>query len=791
MQSVLRAVCAGSWLAVVAAHAALGAAPADQADFNRDVRPILSKHCYRCHGQDDNSRQADLRLDVQDGALAELPSGTRALVPGKPADSGLFARVTAADESLRMPPPDAGRALTSDEVAALQRWIEQGGAFAEHWSLTPPRRPIVPVIQQPDWAMNEIDYFALARLQAAGLEPSPAATRHALIRRVSLDLRGLPPTLAEVDQFVGDCAPDAYERCVDRMLADPAYGERWARVWLDLARYADSRGLGSDPLRLNMWRYRDWLIGALNANMRYDQFTVEQLAGDLLPDATLEQHMATAFHRNTMTNTEGGTDDEEFRVAAVKDRVETTARVWMGLTLQCANCHDHKYDPMSQREYYQFYALFNQTADADRPDETPVIEAPTDLVLRQRDRVNAQVADLNAHIARLTAATPQDEQAIAKLRDELARLEKSRPEMPTLPIMQELPGDKQRTTHVMLRGNFLTPGDEVQPGFLERVVPADPSLPRNRLGLARWLTDPKHPLVARVAVNRLWAQLFGTGIVETEEDFGTQGETPSHPELLDWLAIEFVDSGWDVKHMLRLMVCSATYRQSSRVTPELLEKDPRNRLFTRGPRFRLEAEMIRDQALALSGLLNGEMFGPSVYPYQPPGLWRAAFNGERTWPQSERGDRYRRGIYTFWRRTIPYPSLQTFDAPSREMCTARRVRTNTPLQAFVTLNDPVYVEAAQALARRIVSEGGAHAPDRMEFALRLCQGRPPAPEQIQSLLRLLAAEQAHYRVAVEEARQLATEPLGPAPAGTDITELAAWTVVSNVLLNLDGVLTKG
>ena len=727
------------------------------------------------------------------------------IVPGQPDKSEIVARIIATDDSVRMPPPDSGNQLKSEEIALLRRWIEQGAAYAEHWAFVPPTRPPLPDVKQA-WASNPIDRFILSRLEREGLAPSPEASRYELSRRLSLDLRGLPPDMETVDDFVRDENGDAFERLADQFLADPAYGERWARPWLDLARYADSRGLGSDPLRPNAWRYRDWLIDALNANMRYDEFTTEQLAGDLLPNATLEQRMATAFHRNTMTNTEGGTDDEEFRVAAVKDRIETTARVWMGLSLQCANCHDHKYDPLTQREYYQFFAVFNQTADADRGDEAPVIEAPTDLSREQLAAFESQVNELKQKIgpAPPAAQTPMpkpgeaapppheptpEEREQQRLRDELAKLEKSRPETPTLPVMQELPADKRRTSRIMLRGNFLTPGDEVSPGFLERVAPAAKELPRDRLGAARWLMDRNNPLVARVAANRLWAQLFGIGLVETEEDFGTQGDPPSHPELLDWLAVEFIDSGWDVKHMLRLMVTSATYRQSSRTTAEMLEKDPRNRLLARGPRFRLEAETVRDQALALSGLLSRKMHGASVYPYQPPGLWRAAFNGERTWATSEGEEKYRRALYTFWRRTVPYPSMQTFDAPSREMCTIRRIRTNTPLQAFVTLNDPVFVEAAQSLARRILKEGGADQTERLKFAIRLCLGRPAEQSQIDVLARLLASELASYQASVPAARKMAAaDDAVPADAAA---EMAAWTVVANVLLNLDGVLTKG
>jgi hypothetical protein len=569
-------------------------------------------------------------------------------------------------------------------------------------------------------------------------------------------------------------------------------------MWLDQARYADSAGYGSDPLR-TIWRYRDWVVGAFNRNLPFDQFTVEQLAGDLLPSPTLEQKMATAFHRNTMTNTEGGTDREEFRVAAAKDRVDTTLQVWMGLTMGCAKCHNHKYDPLTQQEYYRFFAFFNQTADNDQPDERPTIPAPTADMEAKNRLIDARVAE---HKQRLTALTPDlaawvgqrwfvPPARVLLALSEISKLEKSRPQVATLPVMQELPADKRRTTRVMLKGNFLNPGETVEPGVPAKFHPLPPGAPPNRLGVAQWLFHPDNPLTARVAVNRFWAQLWGTGIVETEEDFGTQGELPSHPDLLDWLATEYVQIGWDTKALLRLLVTSAAYRQSSKVTPERIAKDPRNRLFSRGPRFRLEAETVRDQAMAVSGLLSRELFGPSVYPPQPPGLWQAAFNGQRTWATSQGPERYRRGLYTFWRRTIPYPSMATFDAPSREICSVRRIRTNTPLQAFVTLNDPVYVEAAQALARRLVREGGVTALERAQYGLYLCLGRPPKPEQVRRLVALFESERAHYRGDAKAARAMATDPLGPLPTGADAADLAAWTVVANVLLNLDGVLTKG
>jgi hypothetical protein len=811
-------------------------------DFSRQIRPILSRNCFPCHGSDEAKRAKGLRLDQRETAVKPLKDGEVAIVPGDPESSNLVARISEEDDTLRMPPRKAGNRLSPAEVEVLTRWVQQGAKYSEHWALIRPRAASVPKVKDTEWPRNGLDYWILARLEQEGLHPAPEADPYTLLRRVSLDLRGLPPTPRELEQFLADKSPSAYERAVERLLNDLAFGERWARMWLDLARYADSAGYGSDPLR-TIWRYRDWVIEALNRNLPYDQFTIEQIAGDLLPGATLEQKIATAFHRNTMTNTEGGTDDEEFRVAAVKDRVDTTMQVWMGLTMGCAKCHTHKYDPLTNEEYYKFYAIFNQTADTDQPDESPVIQVPRADIseqIRKFDReieerneqfehaaaaptlLTAQVmweARVSANLDRAAAGqeipkqihtildTPparrsrEQTQQLAKhfrsitpelkpIRDEIARLEKERPETPTVPVMVELSGDKQRPTRILRKGNFLDPGESVKPGVPQALHPLPSGAPVNRLTLAKWLVDRQNPLTARVAVNRYWAQLFGTGIVETEEDFGTQGELPSHHALLDWLAVRYMESGWDTKQIIKLIVTSATYRQSSRATPELLERDPRNRLLARASRVRLEAEMVRDQALALSGLLSAKIGGPSVFPPQPEGLWQAAFNGQRTWAASRGTDRYRRALYTFWRRTVPYPSMATFDAPSREICAIKRVRTNTPLQAFVTLNDPVYVETAQALARRIVHDGGASLENRIRYALQLCLCRPPRQEQVEQLIGLYQGEIVHYREKHDAAVALASEPLGALPPGMNPADLAAWTTVANVLLNLDGVLTK-
>ncbi len=808
--------------------------PRPAVDFNREVRPILAKKCLACHGPDEAKRARDLRLDRRDSAVTLLKSGETAIVAGDPDSSALIARIIEDDETLRMPPRKTGPRLTTAEIETLARWIREGAKYAPPWALVPPRRETPPAVRDTRWARNPLDAWVLERIEQEGLAPSLEADRYTLIRRLSLDLRGLPPTPAEIERFVHDPAPDYVERAVDRFLADPALGERWARMWLDLARYADSAGYGSDPLRLNIWRYRDWVIDAFNHDLPYDKFTIAQIAGDLLDHPTLVDRMATAFHRNTMTNTEGGTDDEEWRVAAVKDRVDTTMQVWMGLTVGCAKCHSHKFDPITQDEYYQLFAFFNQSADADRGDESPTIPVPTPLMIERIAALDAQLAKERAGLDHATlprggftkwladaekpgsaerkgltpaiqsildlaaekrsrAQTDSLERAFRAVaaefkpyRDRIAALETTRPQVPTLPVMEELPADRRRVTKLLRKGNFLDPGHPVQAATPRALNPFPEGAPVNRLGLARWLVDNRNPLTARVAVNRIWARVFGIGLVESEEDFGVQGEPPSHPALLDWLAIEYRESGWDTKALLRMITTSAVYRQSSRTTPLLLARDPRDRLLARFPRLRLEAEMVRDQALEASGLLCRKLGGPSVFPVQPDGLWQAAFNGERAWKTSPGGDRHRRGIYTFWRRTIPYPSMAAFDAPSREICAIKRIPTNTPLQAFVTLNDPVYVEVAQALGRRLAREGGNSPRERVGLGLLLCLGRPARPEQVEPLIELYHAELKRF-----QGDPAAAADLAGGATGRDAAEQAAWTAVASVLLNLDGFLTRG
>jgi len=804
-------------------------------DFNRDIRPILFNNCIKCHGPDEAERHGGgdhgLRLDTFEGATEDL-DGSAAVTPGDPDKSELIARITSDDPDLVMPPASSGKKLTEGEVTLLRRWIAEGGTFSKHWSYSKPARPELPEVRQTDWPRNPIDRFILSRLEQEQLPPSPELERAALARRVSLDLTGLPPTRDELERFLTDQRTDAYERFVDQLLSKPGFGEHWAHQWLDLARYADSAGYADDPARI-IWRYRDYVIRSFNENKPFDTFTIEQIAGDLLPNPTTDQIIATAFHRNTMTNNEGGTDDEEFRNVAVVDRVNTTFSVWMGTTMACAQCHTHKFDPITHAEYFGIFAILNNTKDADRRDESPLHSEFLPDQIAQRERVQQQLKTAKEELHRSTpdrvaainewAASdvqlPEPVQEALKVSAEKRTLEqqqliidefiKTSPTLKTqrervdklqkqfdnikpvtVPIQEELPADQQRVTRIHIRGNFQNLGDVITPGFPEAFHPLRSDLPANRLGLAHWLVDAENPLTPRVVSNRYWEQIFGTGLVSTSEDFGVQGELPSHPELLDWLATELVRANWDTKAFLKLLVTSATYRQSSQMTPEQYETDPDNRLLARGPRFRLSAEMIRDQALALSGLLSPKMSGPPVNPLQPSSGLAAAFGGKIDWATSQGEDKFRRGIYTSWRRSNPYPSMATFDAPNREVCIVRRGRTNTPLQALVTLNDPVYIEAAQALARRVITEGGVSPEDRARFVLQLCLCRSPRETEVSRLVELYSRVIADYQKNSESAKQMATDPLGPLPENTDLAEAATWTIIANVVLNLDELIMK-
>jgi hypothetical protein len=1041
-------------------------------DFNREIRPILSDNCFTCHGPDEQQRMAKLRFDTKEGAFAK----PGVIVPGEPAKSKLVMRITSKDPNVVMPPPESGHKLTGNQIELLKRWIEEGAQWNEHWAYVAPKRPAVPQVRDSGWVRNPIDSFILARLEKEGLNPSPEADKITLLRRVYLDLTGLPPAPADVDAFLADRSPDAYEKVVERLLASPRYGERMAMQWLDLARYADTHGYHIDSHR-DMWPWRDWVIEAFSRNKPYDQFTIEQLAGDLLPDATMEQKIASGFNRNHMINYEGGAIPEEYLNEYVIDRVETTATTWMGMTMGCARCHTHKFDPISQKEFYQFYAFFNNVSekglDGQRGNAQPFLPMPTaeekarqeELDKAIKERVDAladknvrpleeswekiyagktavaprdglvalyeldgglsdssgnyrhgktiagdptfgagqvgravsldgqtqlsfgtedafngeftfavwmrpnigkipnlvfqkiadeqtrrgyelvfeqtQLFDIQRWAApltvRLTANWPEDAVRVrtrelfyngewkhlaivydgsgkasglkvylngrpvevetiqdnrtgairndAELQigskatgraysgglddlrlyrrmlkreeiEELAvrypihtilsgvsgkrtkeesdrlreyfltyiapdalkkkhvelkalRKEKERLEKNILTVMMMGERSVPRETYILARGDYRNKTEKVAPDAPAVLPPlrshngaggtnggsgTEEKASPNRLDLARWLVDPNHPLTARVAVNRYWQLYFGNGIVKTAEDFGSQGEPPVHPELLDWLATEFIRAGWDIKAMQRLIVTSATYRQSSRVTPLLLEKDPENRLLARGPRFRLQAEMVRDNALAVSGLLNDKIGGPSVFPYQPAGIWEELAFGDgfsaQEYVQSHGEGLYRRSMYTFWKRTAPPASLATFDAPDREKCVARRALTNTPLQALVLMNDPTYVEAARALAQRALREGGKDANSRMAYAFRRATSRKPTKPELGLLRSLLDKQISHYRSERKAADELVRVGESKSDERIDDRELAAWTIVMSAILNLDETITK-
>lgn len=753
---------------------------ADSISFNRDIRPLLSDNCFPCHGPDENKREAGLRLDLREEAVA-LREGVLAISPGQPAASELIKRINHDDPDARMPPTDSERSLTPEQRRLLEAWIAQGATYERHWAFIAPEPPGLPAVSDAAWPRNAIDRFVLRRLQDEGLQPSPPTSRERLIRRLSFDLTGLPPKLEEIDAFLADDSPEVIEKVIDRLLASESYGEHMATSWLDAARYADTNGYNNDTQRYN-WRWRDWVINAFNRNLPYDQFVIEQLAGDLLPDASLDQQLATSFNRNHSVTSEGGIIDEEYRLEYVADRVHTSAMVFMALSMQCARCHDHKFDPVSQREYYAFFAFFNQVPETGYHKEhvgnpNPVISVPTP------DQALA-VKELTLELKTLDGdARDQKQKALEELQKTI----------PTAMVMRDQ--EAARDTFMLQRGDYDKPGAKVEPDVPAAFPPFPEGAPRNRLGLARWLTTREHPLTARVMVNRLWYQMFGQGIVETVEDFGSQGAWPSHPELLDWLAVEFAGGDWDIKKLLKLIAMSATYQQSSRTTPEVLQRDPQNRLLARGPRFRLSAEMLRDQALAASGLLHTKIGGASVKPYQPAGLWEEIIVGSEDYSgggykQDHGTDLYRRGVYTYWKRTCPPPALNIFDAPEREFCTIRRSRTNTPLQALVLLNDPTFVEAARVLAERAMKEGGATPEARATFAFRRVTSRTPTPRELEVLLRIYRDQHARFTAAPDLAAQLLAIGEAKPDAAFAQADLAAWTTIASMILNLDEAINR-
>ena len=753
-------------------------------EFNRDIRPVLSDACFHCHGPDKNVRKAELRLDVREEAIKAAESGEFPIMPGQPEKSELVRRILSDDRDEQMPPPKAHKVLTAAQKDQLRMWIAQGAEYQMHWAYLPIQRPPVPAV-----SAHPVDAFVRHRLAAENLQAAAGADKVTLIRRVTLDLTGLPPTPAEVDAFVNDAAPYAYERVVDRLLASPHFGERMAVDWLDAARFADTNGYQVDRDR-TLYAWRDWVIQSFNENKRFDQFTIEQIAGDLLPDATRDQRIATGFHRNHMINEEGGITPEEFLAEYTADRVETTATVWLAQTFNCTRCHDHKFDPFTQRDFYSLKAFFHNVSEkgVGEYSKPASMSSPPFLPLPAPE-IEANIAALKADINQASRdEEPGEKERAAELTKTLTQIEKS---IPVTMVMDEA---KPRDTFILLRGEFDKNGEKVAATTPAALPPMHADLPRNRLGLARWLVDPANPLPARVTVNRFWQMLFGTGLVRTAEDFGSQGEPPSHPELIDWLAAEFISSGWDTKAMLRLLVTSATYRQSSKLTPAAHERDSDNRLLARGPRFRLQGEFVRDQALAASGLLVRKIGGPSVKPYHPPGIYEQVVsqrdNPKSTYTQDSGEALHRRSLYTYWKRSVPNPAMLIFDAPFRETCTLRRPRTNTPLQALNLLNDPTYVEASRLLAQRMLREGGESAESRLAFGFRLVTARAPRPAEMAILKASLERTLREFQSDPASAASFLKVGEAATDAKLNVAELASFTTLASTLLNLDEAVTK-
>lgn len=839
-------------------------------DFKQDIEPIFAQKCLACHGS--AQQMSGLRLDRRKDALAGGYSGP-VILPGKSAESRLIRLVAGLEEGLVM--PMGGERLTSQEVGLLRAWIDQGaiwqGAIRQgavlsqpadspvkkkaqpkrhpHWAFNSPRRTPLPRVKNHAWVRNPIDPFVLARLEAEGIAPSPEADRRTLLRRVSLDLIGLPPTIEETEQFLANSSPEAYERVVDRLLASPHYGEKWARHWLDLARYADSDGYEKDLPRPYAWRWRHWVIDALNRNMPFDRFTLEQIAGDQLPNATREQKVATGFFRNTLTNREAGTNREEFRVEQVMERTEMLGTVWLGLTVGCTRCHDHKFDPLKQKEFYQFFAFFNTAKEEDiyaplpgemgpyletkaeydqkekalldennvpalqaewekgllRAAENPGADLKWDFAFteirvgidRAEELLRTPVVQrseirrkkLARYFLRVYKIVVGDEKyellKFKELSQKLGELDAAHPSLSQAQTLAVHP--RPRKSHLLLRGDYQQPGIEVQPDtpavLHEFSLGSEPP----RVALARWLVSRQNPLTARVTVNRMWQEYFGKGIVETSEDFGTRGRPPTHPKLLDWLAVEFMERGWDLKRIHRLIVTSATYRQSSKSREDLRERDPGNDLLARQMRLRLSAELIRDVTLSASGLLNPRVGGKSIHPVLPPGVFNLGYGGRR-WETSKGPDRYRRGLYIFFRRTTPYPQLMTFDAPDSLLACSRRQRSSTPLQALNLLNDSVFMEAARSLAVRVLSEKPGSVDDRLEYAFRLCLARPPSKTEKERLVRYYREQK---KILTEDPEAVGKRFPIETIEGLDPEEAAAWVGLGRVLLNLDEFITRG
>ncbi len=846
-------------LAAVLAASALPAS-AEPRSFNKDIRPILSDKCFACHGIDAAHRKGELRLDTQEGAFGKAESGAVAIKPGDPKGSELWVRINATDEDEIMPPPKSHKTISPAEKERIREWIEQGAKYQKHWAFEAPVKATPPATT----GRNAVDAFIFDRLKREGLAPLPEADKSTLIRRASFALTGLPPSLADVDAFLADASPDAYEKVVDRLLASPQYGEEMARHWLDVARYGDTHGMHLDNER-SMWLYRDWVVGAFNRNLPFSQFTIEQLAGDMLPNATNDQLIATGFNRNNVTTGEGGALDAEFVFRYAVDRTSTTVETWMGMTAGCAVCHDHKFDPLSQKEFYQLYAFFHSSADPAMDGNALLVSPTLKIIAPERKKALAEKEALRTAAAKRLADTlksleyvdpatlgdvvdpdsslsqwiskhegkdtkdlpaevnkilkkpatakrsaeqtetlrehflanvnPKTKAVIGPLKADVAKLEKEVTEfdkaLPASYIMRDL--EKPRDSFVMMRGAYDKPGEKVS-----RDVPAAfPPLPNKdkptRLDLAKWLVADNHPLTARVTVNRFWQQFFGVGLVKTSGDFGSQGQPPSHPELLDWLAVDFRENGWDMKKLVRLFVTSATFRQSSDAPAAIWTRDPENRLHARGPRLRLDAEVVRDNALAVSGLLDLTMGGRGVRPYQPPNIWEpvAYIRSNTANYKADTGSAlYRRSLYTFLKRTAPPPFMANFDAPSREQSCTMRERSNTPLQALQLMNDVQQIEAARVFAGKIITQGGATPAERITFAYRTALGRKPAPEEIEIVSAAYKQHLTAYEQTPAEAAKFIRQGESAPQAGIPEPEFAAWTLIANLVLNLDETINR-
>ncbi len=742
-----------------------GTETSEKVSYNFDIRPILSDKCYSCHGPDANKRQAGLRLDIAKSAydaLKEHP-GAHAIVPFHPDSSQVYLRISSDDTSVMMPPSASNLRLTPQEIVLIQKWIKQGAVYEPHWAFGPPVKPALPEIKNKDWVKNEIDYFILQKLERKDLKPNEEADKERLLKRVSLDLTGLPPDISTMDRFLSDKDPSAYEKMVDQLLASQTYGERMALYWLDIARYADSHGYQDDNYR-SQWPWRDWVIHAFNKNYSYQQFVTWQLAGDLMPDSSKEKLLATGFNRNHKITEEGGVIDEEYRVEYVTDRTNTFSKALLGVTMECAHCHDHKFDPFTQKEYYQLYSFFNNVKEVGLESTVGGPETYAKHPLMQI--TNADLKSILSFVNK-----PDTNKLIVSVMGDV---------------------DTARKTYILKRGAYDAHGEEVKAGTPASIFPFDTTKQRNRLGLAEWLFDKHNPLTARVFVNQLWQEIFGRGIVKTVGDFGMQGELPSNPALLDWLAVDFREHGWDIKRLVKQIVMSASYRQSAVISIEKLKADPENILLSHAPRSRIKAEFVRDLVLSSSGLLTKSIGGPSIKPYQPPGLWEAATSGrgQLSTYQQDHGDKlYRRGMYVFIKRTVPPPSMGIFDASNRDQCEVKRLNTNTPLQALVMLNDPTVLEAARVLAAKLLEENN-NVDQKIEEAFRRIVCRKPDAKEASILKNYFEEQLGIYKSKPDEAGKLLDVGEYPLPPKPDKVTLAAMMQVVVTIYNLEESITK-